>query len=97
VAASDKPLFPNAQFYIAQRDFDFWTDEGKLDSSPKHFVVHARKICCRCATGSCSSGTARSSDGGAGHIVGHTMFMVTSERKSFAFLGDLTHHAILLA
>jgi glyoxylase-like metal-dependent hydrolase (beta-lactamase superfamily II) len=24
------------------------------------------------------------------------MFMVTSEGKSFAFLGDLTHHAVLL-
>jgi glyoxylase-like metal-dependent hydrolase (beta-lactamase superfamily II) len=31
-----------------------------------------------------------------GHTVGHTMFMVTSEGKSFAFLGDLTHHAVLL-
>ena len=24
------------------------------------------------------------------------MFMVTSDGKSFAFLGDLTHHAVLL-
>ena len=31
-----------------------------------------------------------------GHTVGHTMFMVTSAGKSFAFLGDLTHHAVLL-
>ena len=30
VGADDKPLFPNAQVYIAQSDFDFWTDEGKL-------------------------------------------------------------------
>jgi glyoxylase-like metal-dependent hydrolase (beta-lactamase superfamily II) len=28
--------------------------------------------------------------------VGHTIFMVNSEGKSFAFLGDLTHHQILL-
>src|SRR4029079_11505463 len=26
----------------------------------------------------------------------HTIFMVTSAGKSFAFLGDLTHHAVLL-
>ena len=31
-----------------------------------------------------------------GHTVGHTIFTVTSNGKSFAFLGDLTHHPILL-
>ena len=29
VGDDGKPLFPNAQFYIAQSDFDYWTDEGK--------------------------------------------------------------------
>jgi len=29
VDANDKPLFPNAQYYITQSDFDFWTDESK--------------------------------------------------------------------
>ena len=28
VGADDKPLFPNAQYYITQSDFDFWIDEG---------------------------------------------------------------------
>src|SRR6202790_2644624 len=42
VDADDKVLFPNAQFYIAQSDFDFWTDEGKMGSPLKDFVVHAR-------------------------------------------------------
>src|ERR1700675_3190093 len=32
VGADDKPLFPNAQYYIAQSDFDYWTDEGKMGS-----------------------------------------------------------------
>jgi glyoxylase-like metal-dependent hydrolase (beta-lactamase superfamily II) len=31
-----------------------------------------------------------------GHAVGHHIFMVTSAGKSFAFLGDLSHHAVLL-
>src|ERR1700686_5098324 len=31
-----------------------------------------------------------------GHTVGHHMFMVTSDGNSFAFLGDLSHHAVLL-
>ena len=38
-----KVLFPNAQFYIAQSDFDYWTDEGKMGSPLKDFIVHARK------------------------------------------------------
>src|SRR5437899_10035568 len=43
VDANDKPLFPNAQYYIAQSDLDFWTDEGKLGGPLKDFVLHARK------------------------------------------------------
>src|SRR4029077_18357111 len=43
VGEDGKPLFPNAQYYIAQSDFDFWTDEGKMGSPKKDFVVHARK------------------------------------------------------
>src|SRR5258708_18595875 len=43
VGADDKPLFPNAQYYISQADFDYWTDEGKLCSPPKDFVVHPRE------------------------------------------------------
>jgi glyoxylase-like metal-dependent hydrolase (beta-lactamase superfamily II) len=31
-----------------------------------------------------------------GHTVGHHIFMINSDGKSFAFLGDLTHHQILL-
>src|SRR5215813_14724551 len=38
-----KVLFPNAQYYISQSDFDFWTDEGKANGALKDFVVHARK------------------------------------------------------
>ena len=30
VDAANKRLFPNAQVYIGQTDFDFWTDEKKL-------------------------------------------------------------------
>src|SRR6202030_4345561 len=43
VDASGKALFPNAQYYIAQSDFDYWTDEKKMDGPLKDFVIHARK------------------------------------------------------
>jgi hypothetical protein len=41
VDANNKPLFPNAQYYIAQSDLDFWTDEGKM-GSPVEGLCRAR-------------------------------------------------------
>jgi glyoxylase-like metal-dependent hydrolase (beta-lactamase superfamily II) len=98
----DKLLFPNAQFYIAQSDFDFWTDEGKLGGSLKDFILHARKNLMPV-----KDRLVFFKDGqeflpgiqalaAPGHTVGHHIFMISSEGKSFAFLGDLTHHQILL-
>jgi glyoxylase-like metal-dependent hydrolase (beta-lactamase superfamily II) len=98
----DKVLFPNAQFYIAQSDFDFWTDEGKLGGSLKDFILHARKNLMPV-----KDRLVFFKDGqeflpgiqalaAPGHTVGHHIFMISSEGKSFAFLGDLTHHQILL-
>jgi glyoxylase-like metal-dependent hydrolase (beta-lactamase superfamily II) len=102
VDADNKPLFPNAQYYITQSDFDFWTDEGKLGSPLKDFIVHARKnlLPVRDRLVFIKDGQeflpGVQAIATPGHTVGHTMFMVTSEGKSFAFLGDLTHHAVLL-
>jgi glyoxylase-like metal-dependent hydrolase (beta-lactamase superfamily II) len=102
VGADDKPLFPNAQVYITQSDFDFWTDEGKLGSPLKDFVIHARKnlmpvrdriVFIKDNQEFLPGVTAIAAPG---HTVGHTIFMVSSKGKSFAFLGDLTHHPVLL-
>src|SRR3954467_3441246 len=102
VDESGKVLFPNAQYYIAQSDFDFWTDEGKASGPLKDFVVHARKnllpvrdrlVFFKDGQEFLPGVQALSAPG---HTVGHSIFMVTSNGKSFAFLGDLTHHAVLL-
>src|ERR1700759_1823573 len=97
-----KVLFPNAQYYIAQSDFDYWTDEGKMGSPLKDFVVHARKnlLPVRDRLVFYKDGQeflpGVQALAAPGHTVGHHMFMVTSAGKSFAFLGDLTHHQVLL-
>ena len=102
VGEDDKPLFPNAQVYIAQSDFDFWTDEGKLGGPLKDFVLHARKnlLPVRDRMVFFKDGQeflpGIQALAAPGHTVGHTIFTVTSNGKSFAFLGDLTHHPILL-
>ena len=97
-----KVLFPNAQFYLAQSDFDFWTDEGKLGGPMKDFVVHARKnlMPVRDRLVFYKDGQeflpGIQAMAAPGHTVGHTMFMITSDGKSFAYLADLSHHPILL-
>ena len=102
VGADDKPLFPNAQYYIAQSDFDFWTDESKLGGDLKAFVAHARKnlLPVRDRLVFFKDGQeflpGVQAIAAPGHTVGHTIFMVTSTGKSFAFLGDLSHHQVLL-
>ena len=102
VDSNGKVLFPNAQFYIAQSDLDYWTDEGKMGSPLKDFIVHARKnlLPVRDKLVFYKDGQeflpGIQALAAPGHTVGHTMFMVTSGGKSFAFLGDLTHHQILL-
>jgi glyoxylase-like metal-dependent hydrolase (beta-lactamase superfamily II) len=102
VGDNGKPLFPNAQVYIAQSDFDFWTDESKAIGPFKEFVVHARKnlLPVRDRLIFYKDGQeilpGIQAIAAPGHTVGHHIFMVTSEGKSFAFLGDLSHHAVLL-
>jgi glyoxylase-like metal-dependent hydrolase (beta-lactamase superfamily II) len=102
VDANDKPVFPNAQIYISQADLEFWTDEQKLGSPMKDFIVHARKnlLPVRDRIVFFNDGqeflpgvTAMAAPG---HTVGHHIFMVNSAGKSFAFLVDLSHHAVLL-
>ncbi len=97
-----KPLFPNAQYYIAQSDLDFWTDEGKMSSPVKDFIAIARTnlLPVRDRIVFYKDGQeflpGIQAMAAPGHTVGHTMFMITSDGKSFAYLADLTHHPILL-
>ena len=102
VDASGEVLFPNAQFHIAQSDFDYWTDEKKMDGALKDFVIHSRKnlLPVRDRLVFFKDGQeflpGIQAMAAPGHTVGHHIFMITSSGKSFAFLGDLTHHQILL-
>lgn len=102
VGADGKPLFPNAEVWLAQSDFDFWTDEAKLGSPVKAFVEHARKnlLPVRDRIKFFRDGQefipGVQAIAAPGHTVGHTIFMISSGGKQFCFMGDLTHHQILL-
>jgi glyoxylase-like metal-dependent hydrolase (beta-lactamase superfamily II) len=94
--------FPNAQYYITQADYDFWTDEAKVPSELKVFLETARK--------NLTPNRDRIrfiKDGeeflpgvqailAPGHTVGHTIFMISSGGKSLCYIGDLAHHPVLL-
>ena len=99
---NNKVLFPNAQYYIAESDFDYWTDYDKAGPSLKAFVDHAKKnltpvrdrlVFYKDEQEFLPGVTALSAPG---HTVGHTIFVISSGGKSFAYTADLTHHPILL-
>jgi glyoxylase-like metal-dependent hydrolase (beta-lactamase superfamily II) len=106
MADDGKPHFPNAQIYISQADFDFWTDEAKLGMKDpaymKPFVEGARKnlLPNRDRLVFVKDGQeflpGIQAMAAPGHTVGHTIYMITSDGKSLAAIGDLTHHQVLL-
>jgi glyoxylase-like metal-dependent hydrolase (beta-lactamase superfamily II) len=99
---NNKVLFPNAQYYIAESDLDYWTDYAKAGDALKAFVDHARKnlLPVRDRLLFYKDGQeflpGIQALAAPGHTVGHTIFMISSGGKSFAYTADLTHHPILL-
>jgi glyoxylase-like metal-dependent hydrolase (beta-lactamase superfamily II) len=98
--------FPNAQIYMSQADFDYWTDEAKLGLKDpaymKPFVEGARKnlLPNRDRIVFVKDGQeflpGIQAISAPGHTVGHTIYMITSGGKSLAAIGDTTHHQVLL-
>jgi glyoxylase-like metal-dependent hydrolase (beta-lactamase superfamily II) len=95
--------FPNAQIYISQADFDFWTDEAKLaNEQVKAFIQVARDnlLPNRDRIHFVKDGQeflpGVQAMAAPGHTVGHTVYMITSAGKTLANIGDLTHHQVLL-
>jgi glyoxylase-like metal-dependent hydrolase (beta-lactamase superfamily II) len=102
VDENNKVLFPNAQYYIAQSDLEYWTDYDKAGPQLKAFVDHAKKNLTPVRDRIIFYKDGQEFLPGIqalaapGHTVGHTIFMISSEGKQFAYLADLTHHPILL-
>jgi glyoxylase-like metal-dependent hydrolase (beta-lactamase superfamily II) len=94
--------FPNAQYYLSQADYDFWTNESNVPAQFKVFYETALK--------NLTPNRDRMvfiKDGqeflpgiqaiaAPGHTVGHTIFMISSGGQNLAYIGDLTHHPVLL-
>jgi glyoxylase-like metal-dependent hydrolase (beta-lactamase superfamily II) len=94
--------FPNAQIYMMQADFDFWTDEGKLGQEPiKAFVEGTRKqlLPIRDRIVFVKDGQeflpGIQAMAAPGHTVGHMIFLISSEGKPLCFAADIAHHHII--
>ncbi|MEO0821315.1 MAG: MBL fold metallo-hydrolase [Pseudomonadota bacterium] len=98
--------FPNAQIYISQADFDFWTDEAKLTVTEPGFIkpfvegARANLMPNRDRIVFVKDGEeflpGIQAMAAPGHTVGHTIFLLESEGKTMAAIGDTTHHHVLL-
>jgi glyoxylase-like metal-dependent hydrolase (beta-lactamase superfamily II) len=96
-------IFPNAQIYMTQADFDFWTDEGKLSNEMlKAFIAGARKqlLPNRDRMVFVKDGQeflpGVQAMAAPGHTVGHTVYLMTSQGKTICNAGDIAHHHVLV-
>ncbi|GJD48995.1 hypothetical protein OPKNFCMD_1721 [Methylobacterium crusticola] len=94
--------FPNAQYYISQADFDFWTDPTKVPQAFGAFLDTARKnlLPNRDRMVFYKDGQeflpGIQALAAPGHTVGHSIFMITAGKENLCYIGDLTHHPVLL-
>ena len=102
LGADGQQNFPNAQIYMSQEDFDFWTDPAKAANDMlKGFIENTRKqllplreriVFFRDGQQFLPGVQAIAAPG---HTVGHTVFMISSGDKSLCNAGDLAHHHVI--
>ncbi len=95
-------LFPNAQVYMQQIDFDFWMDDKRMGTPAEGSAMTARKnlppyrdriIFIKDGQEILPGVQAMHTPG---HTVGHTVYMITSGGKTMCNIGDVAHHAVLI-
>jgi glyoxylase-like metal-dependent hydrolase (beta-lactamase superfamily II) len=94
--------FPNAQIYLTESDLRFWTDESNgandfvkmmITGTRKQLLPLRERIVFIKDGQEVVPGVQAVS--APGHTVGHTIFAITSEGKTFFNLGDIAHHHVL--
>jgi glyoxylase-like metal-dependent hydrolase (beta-lactamase superfamily II) len=105
IGAGGKRNFPNAQYFIGEADFNYWTDDSKIPANypaRPHFLDQARNNLLPVKDAMhfykdneqiLPGVTALSAPG---HTVSHTIFMIESDGKQLCYVGDLAHHPVLL-
>jgi glyoxylase-like metal-dependent hydrolase (beta-lactamase superfamily II) len=96
------PIFPNAQIFMTEADFNFWTDESKLSNDAiKGFIEGTRKVLLPLKDRVTFIQDGKEILPGIqatftpGHTVGHVSYVVTVGGQSLFLIGDVVHHHIL--
>ncbi|MBM3528570.1 MAG: MBL fold metallo-hydrolase [Alphaproteobacteria bacterium] len=103
MTAKGARVFPKAQIYMSQADFDFWTDESKAGGNDmmKMMIGGARRnllpnrdriVFIKDGQEPVPGIQAMATPG---HTVGHLCFTIVSEGKMLFNLGDVAHHHVL--
>lgn len=95
-------VFPNAQIYMTEADFNFWTDESKGTSDMmKSIVAGVRRNLLPNKDRMVFIRDGQEIFGGVqamatpGHTVGHMSFMIASQGRTLFNLADVAHHHIV--
>jgi glyoxylase-like metal-dependent hydrolase (beta-lactamase superfamily II) len=89
-----RPNFPNADYYIAQPEWDFWFSDNAFQKTPDEFVKIARhnlgtvKEQIKCFKGETEIIPGISSIPAPGHTPGHTVVEVSSGDQKLLYIGD---------
>ena len=103
IAAADGSLnFPNAQLFITESDYNFWTDEQKVGpkltafyEQTKHNLVPNKERITWVKDGQ-EILPGIHAILAPGHTVGHTIYMINVGNDQLCYIGDLAHHPVLL-
>jgi glyoxylase-like metal-dependent hydrolase (beta-lactamase superfamily II) len=94
-------VFPNAQVYLQQIDFDYWMDDKRLGTPGEGSALTARKNLPPYRDRLVFIKDGQEVLPGIhaihtpGHTIGHTAYVIASAGKSLCFIGDIAHHVIL--
>lgn len=107
--AEGKPVFPNADIWVAKAEADFWLDEAiaaKMPEANRVFFKMARDAVApykaagkfHVINGQVGLPAGIAAVDTSGHTPGHTSFLLTSQGQSLLVLGDVVHnHAVQFA
>jgi glyoxylase-like metal-dependent hydrolase (beta-lactamase superfamily II) len=99
--ADGQPTFPNAFIYLAENDFNYWTDEALLDSWAAAAIrvaranllpLQERLVFIRDGEEFMPGVKAHFTPG---HTAEHICFEINVGTESLFLIGDLAHHAVL--
>jgi glyoxylase-like metal-dependent hydrolase (beta-lactamase superfamily II) len=101
VADDGSRLFPNAQVYLQEIDFNFWMDdrrmgtpaEGSARTARKNLPAYRDRIIFIKDGQEVLPGVQAMHT--PGHTVGHTVYMISSGGQTICNIGDIAHHLIL--